>query len=158
MVRGPFEHRFWPILRELDARRRPIPASPESVTALPRNYWYSPPSSLGKVNPEVTHMKLNRLIAASIVGISLLAPSTSAFACDHDSHSSWSWFGFCNHTDHDRDCDHDRNSGGHDCNHGGSSSGGSSSGGSSSGGSSNGGGSNGGGSNSPAPPSTGPKG
>ena len=73
-------------------------------------------------------MKLNRLIAASIVGISLLAPSTSAFACDHDGHSSWSWFGFCNHTDHDKDkdkdCDHDRNNGGHDCNHGGSSTGG----------------------------------
>ena len=90
-------------------------------------------------------MKLNRLIAASIVGISLLAPSTSAFACDHDGHSSWSWFGLCNHTDHDRDCDHDRNSGGQDCTHGGSSSGGSSSGGSSTGGHSTGGGSTGGG-------------
>jgi hypothetical protein len=75
-------------------------------------------------------MKLNRLIAATVVGISLLAPSTSAFACEHESHS-WSWFGWCNHSDtdkeHDRDCDHDRDKG-HDCNHGGSSSGGSSSG------------------------------
>jgi uncharacterized membrane protein YgcG len=82
-------------------------------------------------------MKLTRLIAASIVGISLLAPATSAFACDHDSHS-WSWFGWCSHDDKDKDCDHkdkdcDHNkNGGHDCNHGGSSSGGSSSGGGSS--------------------------
>ncbi len=29
-------------------------------------------------------MKLNRLIAVSIVGFSLLTTSTSAFACDHD--------------------------------------------------------------------------
>ena len=80
-------------------------------------------------------MKLNRLIAASIVGVSLLATSTPAFACDHDSHS-WSRFGFCNHTDHDKDkdkdCDHDRNKG-HVCDHGGSTGGGSSSGGSSTG-------------------------
>ena len=74
-------------------------------------------------------MKLNRLIAASIVGISLLAPSTSAFACEHDSHS-WSFFGWCSHSDKDKDCDHKDcdhggNSGGHDCNHGGSSSSGS---------------------------------
>ncbi len=96
-------------------------------------------------------MKLNRLIAASIVGISLLAPSTSAFACEHDSHS-WSFFGWCSHSDKDKDCDHKDcdhggNSGGHDCNHGGSSSSGSgssSSGGSSSGGSSSGGSSSGG--------------
>jgi hypothetical protein len=101
-------------------------------------------------------MKLNRLIAASIVGISLLAPSTSAFACEHDSHS-WSFFGWCSHSDKDKDCDHKDcdnggNSGGHDCNHGGSSSSGSgssssgsgsSSGGSSSGGSSSGGSSSG---------------
>jgi hypothetical protein len=66
-------------------------------------------------------MKLNRLIAASIVGISLLTTSTSAFACEHDSHS-WSWFGFCNHSDKDKDNDKD-NDKGHDCNHGGSSSG-----------------------------------
>jgi hypothetical protein len=96
-------------------------------------------------------MKLNRLIAASIVGISLLAPSTSAFACEHDSHS-WSFFGWCSHSDKDKDCDHKDcdhggNNGGHDCNHGGSSSSGSgssSSGGSSSGGSSSGGSSSGG--------------
>ena len=72
-------------------------------------------------------MKLNRLLAVSIVGMSLLTTSTSAFACEHDSHS-WSFFGFCNHTDKDkdkdRDCDHDRNKGGHECNHGGSSTGG----------------------------------
>jgi uncharacterized membrane protein YgcG len=78
-------------------------------------------------------MKLNRLIAASVVGFSLLTASTSAFACDHDSGRSWSFFGFCNHNDRDKDkdrdkdCNHDRNNGGHDCNHGGSSSGGGSS-------------------------------
>lgn len=119
--------------------------SPESVTAVTLNHWYSPPSFITKVYPEVTHMKLNRLIAVSIVGFSLLTTSTSAFACEHDSHS-WSWFGFCNHTDKDKDkdkdCDHDHNKGGHDCNHGGSSSGG---------GSSTGGGTT-------TPPSTGPKG
>ena len=91
-------------------------------------------------------MKLNRLFAASIVAISLLTTSTSAFACDHDSHS-WSFFGWCNHDDKDKDCDHkdkdcdhDRNKG-HDCGGGHSSSGGGSStgGGSSSGGSSTGG-------------------
>ena len=73
-------------------------------------------------------MKLHRLIAASVVGFSLLTASTSAFACDHDSGRTWSFFGFCNHNDKDKDkdkdCNHDRNSGGHDCNHGGSTSGG----------------------------------
>jgi uncharacterized membrane protein YgcG len=75
-------------------------------------------------------MKLNRLIAVSIVAISLLTTSTSAFASEHN---SWSWFGLCSHTDRekDKDCDHERNherdhdrdhdhDGGHDCNHGGS--------------------------------------
>jgi hypothetical protein len=81
-------------------------------------------------------MKLNRLIAVTIVGISLLATSTSAFASEHN---SWSWFGLCSHTDrekekdcghnrdHERDHDHD---GGHDCNHGGSTGSGGSTGGS----------------------------
>jgi uncharacterized membrane protein YgcG len=71
-------------------------------------------------------MKLNRLIAVTIVGISLLTTSTSAFASEHN---SWSWFGLCSHTDREKekDCDrnrdherdHDRDAG-HDCNHGGS--------------------------------------
>jgi uncharacterized membrane protein YgcG len=78
-------------------------------------------------------MKLNRLIAASVVGFSLLTTSTSAFACEHDSHS-WSFFGICSHSfnhhdgDHDRDHDRDHN-GDHNCNHGGSTGGGSTSGG-----------------------------
>jgi hypothetical protein len=68
-------------------------------------------------------MKLNRLIAVSIVGCSLLTTSTSAFACEHDSHS-WSFFGWCSHNDRekDKDCDHDRGHDrdkGHDCNGGG---------------------------------------
>src|SRR5271156_880017 len=90
-------------------------------------------------------MKLNRLIAASVVGISLLTTSTSAFACEHDSHS-WSWFGFCNHSDKDKDNDKN-NDKGHDCSHGGSSGGSTSGGGSSTsdGGSSSGGSSTSGG-------------
>jgi len=103
-------------------------------------------------------MKLNRLIAASVVGFSLLTTSTSAFACEHESHS-WSWFGWCNHSDKDKDNDkdpdherdHDRNHDrGHDCNGGGSSSG-------SSGHSTGGGTSTGGGGGSTTPP-VGPKG
>jgi hypothetical protein len=71
-------------------------------------------------------MKLNRLIAVTIVGISLLTTSTSAFASEHN---SWSWFGLCSHTDREKekDCDHNRDherdhdrDAGHDCNHGGS--------------------------------------
>ena len=70
-------------------------------------------------------MKLNRLIAVSIVGFSLLTTSTSAFACEHDSHS-WSFFGICSHafSHHDHDCDHNgnggggNNNGGHDCERG----------------------------------------
>ena len=57
------------------------------------------------VTPRGEPMKLNRLIAASIVGFSMLSASTSAFACDHDHDSggsSWSWFGWCHH-DHDHD-------------------------------------------------------
>jgi hypothetical protein len=103
-------------------------------------------------------MKLNRLIAVSIVGFSLLTTTTSAFACDHDSHS-WSFFGWCSHDDKDKDhkdCDHDRNSGGHDCNHGGSSSGSGSS--TGSGGSSTGSGSTGSGSGSGSSGNCGPKG
>jgi len=69
-------------------------------------------------------MKLNRLIAVSIVGFSLITTSTSAFACDHekDSHS-WSFFGWCTHDDKDKDkdCDHHHHDGGGDCNHGGGS-------------------------------------
>jgi uncharacterized membrane protein YgcG len=98
-------------------------------------------------------MKLNRLIVATVVGISLLAPSTSAFACEHDSHS-WSFFGWCNHDekdkdkdcDHkDRDCDHHDRDRGHDCDHDGGGSTGSTGhstggGGSTGGGSSTGGG------------------
>jgi hypothetical protein len=45
-------------------------------------------------------MKLNRLIAASVVGFSLLATSPAAFATDHGS-SSLSLFGVGNHTDTD---------------------------------------------------------
>ncbi len=64
-------------------------------------------------------MKLNRLIAVSIVGFSLLTTSTSAFACDHESGSSWSFFGWCHHdnhdNDHNHDCDHDKDKGGKDC-------------------------------------------
>jgi hypothetical protein len=69
-------------------------------------------------------MKLNRLIAVSIVGFSLLTTSTSAFACDHESGSSWSFFGWCHHdNDHNHDCDHDKDKGGKDCpGHGGGSS------------------------------------
>jgi uncharacterized membrane protein YgcG len=83
-------------------------------------------------------MKLNRLIAASIVGFSLLTTSTSAFACEHDSHS-WSFFGICSHSfnhhdndDHDRDHNRDHN-GDNKCNHGGSTGGSTSGGGSSTG-------------------------
>jgi hypothetical protein len=81
-------------------------------------------------------MKLNRLIAVTIVGISLLTTSTSAFASEHN---SWSWFGLCSHTDREKekDCDHNRDherdhdrDGGHDCNHGGSTGSGGSTGGS----------------------------
>jgi hypothetical protein len=104
-------------------------------------------------------MKLNRLIAVSVVGISLLSTSSSAFACEHDSHS-WSFFGWCSHTDKDkdcdhkdRDCDHDRNRG-HDCDHGGSTGG---SGSSTGGGHSTGGGSTGTGSGGSTTP-VGPKG
>jgi hypothetical protein len=71
-------------------------------------------------------MKLNRLIAVSIVGFSLFTTSTSAFACDHESGGgSSSWFGWCHHdNDHNHDCDHDKNKGGgQDCpGHGGGSS------------------------------------
>jgi hypothetical protein len=64
-------------------------------------------------------MKLNRLIAVSIVGFSLLTTSSSAFACDHEGGGSPSYFGWC-HRDHD--CDHDKDKGGHDCpGHGGGS-------------------------------------
>jgi hypothetical protein len=91
-------------------------------------------------------MKLNRLIAVSIVGFSLITTSTSAFACEHESHS-WSFFGWCSHDDKDKDhkdCDHDRNSGGgRDCNHGGSSAGSSSGGSTGNGGSTTGSGSTG---------------
>jgi hypothetical protein len=81
-------------------------------------------------------MKLNRLIAVTIVGISLLTTSTSAFASEHN---SWSWFGLCSHTDREKekDCDHNRDherdhdrDAGHDCNHGGSTGSGGSTGGS----------------------------
>jgi hypothetical protein len=101
-------------------------------------------------------MKLNRLLTASVLGFSLL--TTSAFACEHDSHS-WSFFGWCSHTDKDNDkkrecdqngqnsgtgnnCDHGRGNGGGYCGTGGSSTG--------SGGSSTGtGGSTGGGTTGP---------
>jgi hypothetical protein len=46
-------------------------------------------------------MKLNRLIAASAIGIALLTPSTSAFAAEQESHS-YSLFGFLNHPDTDK--------------------------------------------------------
>ncbi|WP_433968074.1 hypothetical protein [Tunturiibacter gelidiferens] len=90
-------------------------------------------------------MKLNRLIAVSIVGFSLLTTSSSAFACDHDhdSGSSWSWFGWCHH-DHDHDHDHEHDGGGN------TGSGGNCPG--------HGGSSTGGGGSTTTPPSTGPKG
>jgi hypothetical protein len=81
-------------------------------------------------------MKLNRLIAVTIVGISLLTTSTSAFASERN---SWSWFGLCSHTDREKEKDSDHNrdhnrdrdrNGGHDCNHGGSTGSGGSTGGS----------------------------
>jgi hypothetical protein len=76
-------------------------------------------------------MKLNRLIAASVVGFSLLATATAAFATEHDS-SLLSLFGVGNHTDTDhaskrqsdmngqntgtgRNCDHGKGNGGGFC-------------------------------------------
>ena len=76
-------------------------------------------------------MKLNRLIAASVVGISLLTLSSPSFAAANDSHS-WSLFGSVNHTDTDkaskrqsdmngqntgigRNCDHGKGNGGGYC-------------------------------------------
>src|ERR1700739_1643087 len=93
-------------------------------------------------------MKLNRLMLAGLLSISLSA--TSAYACDQggsrddDSHSWFSfsfWQHLCGH-DHDNDQNKDSTQGGHQCN-GGSHNGGSGSGssGSGSGGSSSGGGS-----------------
>jgi hypothetical protein len=70
-------------------------------------------------------MKLNRLLTASVLGLSLL--NTSAFACDHGSSSSsdeshWSFLGWCHHivADSRRECDQDgQNSGrGNNCDHG----------------------------------------
>jgi hypothetical protein len=74
-------------------------------------------------------MKLNRLIAASVVGISLLTLSSPSFAAANDSHSL---FGSVNHTDTDkaskrqsdmngqntgigRNCDHGKGNGGGYC-------------------------------------------
>lgn len=75
-------------------------------------------------------MKLNRLIAVSIVGFSLLTTSSSAFACDHDSGSSGSWFGWCHHDhDHDHDGGGDKGGNGGNCPGHGGSGGGSTSGG-----------------------------
>src|ERR1700677_1668866 len=62
-------------------------------------------------------MKLNRLIAVSIVGFSMLSASTSAFACDHDHDSggsSWSWFGCCHH-DNGHDGASDKGGSGRNC-------------------------------------------
>jgi hypothetical protein len=65
---------------------------------------YSPPTN-GLVSSlhEVKQMKLNRLILASIIGISLATP---AWACEP---SSGGIFSFFHHTDSDHnDSDHDR--------------------------------------------------
>jgi hypothetical protein len=106
-------------------------------------------------------MKLNRLLMASALCLSLVA-SPSAFACEHSGGSGW--LSFLHHCDHDQDtdsgnhnskrqcdqngqdsgrgnnCDRGKGNGGGYCGTGGSSSGGSSSGGTSTGGSTSGGG------------------
>jgi hypothetical protein len=76
-------------------------------------------------------MKLNRIIAVSAVGFSLLTISPAAFATEQSS-SSWSLFSVGNHTDTDhaskrqsdmngqntgtgRNCDHGKGNGGGYC-------------------------------------------
>jgi hypothetical protein len=73
-------------------------------------------------------MKLNRLMLAGLLVVSLSA--TSAYACDgkDDHKSEGGWFSsFWHHCDHDHDGGGQNSNGGHQCNGGGSNSGGSSS-------------------------------